>query len=205
MSCRSVPLAAACAILFLAAGCGGPGGNAAPAGGRAAAQFIPAKHPMPTIFHVAQGLAAQLQANMRAGSLRERSCVVATLVDIDDLKRSSRFGRLMAEALASELFRLGADIRDVKLSFSVTVAPHTGELALSRDIREVASRISADSVVAGTYAVGESTVAVTVKLMDAQTNRVLSVAMAEVARTSTIDALLRDGTGLVPTASDRLH
>ena len=201
----TLALATGAVILLLIAGCGGPQARQAarPAGGTVA-QVVPARHRLPTIFQLAQGLAAQLRSNMREGSLGERSCVVTTLVDIDDLHRSTRFGRLISEALAGELFRMGADVRDVKLSFTITVAPRTGELALSRDIREVASRVSADSVVAGTYAVGRSTVAVVVKLLDARDNRVLSVAEAEIARTPTIDALLDQQSRLAPTAMDRL-
>ena len=200
---RGAALAALMASALLM-GCGGPGNGGATVTAARRAAFIPAKHRLPTIFHVAQGLAQQLRANMRGGSIAERSCVIATLVDIDDLHRSTRFGRLLSEALAGELFRMGADVRDVKLSFSVTVAPGTGELALSRDIREVASRVSADSIVAGTYAVGESTVAIVIKWMDARTNRVLSMAEAEIARTPTIDALLDRQTRLAPTAMDRM-
>ncbi len=161
-------------------------------------------HPLPTIFHVAEGLAAQLKANLRDDDLGNYQCIVTTIVDIDDLTRSSRFGRLLAEALGSEIFRQGGNVVEIRSGRALMVAPKNGELTLTRDAKELSKDVHADSVVVGTYAVGESSVAVTIRLLDIPSNRLLSVAMTELARTPTIDQLLYSNYGPIPTANDHV-
>lgn len=158
----------------------------------------------PTIFHVAHGLALQLEQNMRDGSLAEYPCVVTTLADIDDLSRSSRFGRVMAEALGAEMFRQGAVVRDVRTADAIMLEPGEGEFTLSREAEETRNNVSAGAVVAGTYGIGRHSVTVTVRLVDMETRGILSVAMAEIARTSAVDSLLDAGMEPSPTVYDRL-
>ncbi len=158
----------------------------------------------PTIFNVAQGLALQLQQNMRDGSLAEYPCIVTTLADVDDLSRSSRFGRVMAEALGAEIFRIGGVVREAKMTGTVALSPGEGEFGLSRDAVETAKAVSASSIVAGTYGVGIDSVAITVKLIDITNGNVLSVAMTEVGRTEAVDSLLDASFEPIPTVYDRL-
>ena len=158
----------------------------------------------PAIFNIARGLAAQLGSNMRDGTLADHPCVITTFADIDNLAVSSRFGRLLAEAMGAELFRQGAVLKDVRSTGSVMLAPGQGEFGLSRDVAETLKEVNASALVAGTYGVGSSTVAVTVRMIDVKTGGVLSVAMTEMARTDAVDALLEPGASAGPTVYDRL-
>ncbi len=146
---------------------------------------------MPTIFQVAQGLALQIRQNLRDGDLHAWPCIVTSFSDIDNLDTSSRFGRLLAEAVSSELFRQGAVIRDIRSARAIFVQPRTGELILSRDAKSLARDMDARAVIAGTYGKGASSVAVNVRMIDLRTRAVVSVAMTELARTASIEALLR--------------
>ncbi len=158
----------------------------------------------PTIFNIARGLAVQLDGNMRDGALADHPCVITTFADIDNLAASSRFGRLLAEAVGAELFRQGAEVKDVRSTGAVMLAPGQGEFGLSRDAEEALKEVNASAVVAGTYGVGSGTVAVTVRIIDVKTGGVLSVAMTEMARTEAVDALLEPGASSGPTVYDRL-
>ena len=144
----------------------------------------------PTIFHVARGLAVQLRTNIREGSLSDHPCVVTTLADIDNLADSSRFGRVMAEALGAELFTQGGNVRDVRTSSGIMLQPRQGEFNLTRDAAQAAKTVDADSVVVGTYATGKHSVAVTIRMIDIGTMEVLSVAVTEMVRTEAVDSLL---------------
>ena len=150
----------------------------------------------PTIFHIAKGLAVQLRTNMRGGSLSEHPCVVTTFADIDNLSASSRFGRLMAEALGAELFTQGGNVMDVRTAGSIMLAPRQGEFNLTRDTAQAAETIDANSVVVGTYAAGRHSVAVTVRMIDITTRDVLSVAVTELTRTEAVDSLLEATTAV---------
>ncbi len=160
--------------------------------------------PFPTIFNVAQGLALQLQQNMRDGSLADYPCVVTTLAQIDRLDKSSRFGRVMAEAIGAEIFRQGGSVREVRTADSIMLEPNEGEFSLSREASEIGSSVDADAVVVGTYGVGRHSVAITLRMIDIQNHSVLSVAMTEIARTEAVDSLLQATNEPIPTVYNNL-
>jgi TolB-like protein len=164
-----------------------------------------AVHTHPTIFHIAEGLAAQLKVNLRDEDYDACDCVVATFVDIEDLTHSSSFGRLLAEAVGAEIFRQGGRVVDIRSGNAFMVQPGEGELILSRNSRDLDKQVGVAAVVAGTYSVGATTVAVTVRLIDLSSHRVLSVAMVEMGRTPGVDALLQQSSGPVPTAFDKAY
>ncbi|RUM89432.1 MAG: hypothetical protein DSZ23_03245 [Thermodesulfatator sp.] len=173
------------------------------------AAAMPSSNVLPSIFQVAQGLAFQLSRNLREGDMASWPCIVTTFADIDNLDSSSRFGRLLAEAVSSELFRQGAVIRDVRSAKALLVQPRKGELILSRNIKALPGDTGARAVIAGTYARGASSVAVNIRMIDLETRAVISVAMTELARTRAIEALLlepaqnRSLKNPVPTSYDR--
>ncbi len=144
----------------------------------------------PTIFSVAQDIAHQLKSNIKGGQISDWPCIVTTFVDLDNLEQSTRFGRVLAESVGSELFRLGADIKDVRPARALYFQPGTGELILSRKAKRLASSVRARAVLVGTYTTGASSVIVTVRLIDLYNGKLLSVAGEEIAKTDSIKALL---------------
>jgi len=78
--------------------------------------------------------------------------VVATVVDIDRLDRSSTLGRLISEHVASRLAQKGYTVTELKLREPVYMRTPEGELLLSREVREVSAKHGAQAVVVGTYA-----------------------------------------------------
>jgi hypothetical protein len=100
--------------------------------------------------------------------------VVATLVDIDDLERSSSFGRIVSEQIASRLAMLGYTPIELKLRGNVYVRAPQGELALSREVARVAREHRAPVVVVGTYAHAGHQIFVSLKAVAVDENRILS-------------------------------
>ena len=78
--------------------------------------------------------------------------VVATVVDIDQLDRSSTLGRLISEHVASRLAQKGYTVAEVKLREPVYTRRPDGELTLSREVRDASVKHGAQAVVVGTYA-----------------------------------------------------
>lgn len=96
----------------------------------------------------------------------QQRVLVASLVDVNQLTQTSLFGKMMAEQLASRLVQKGVTVVEVKLRTSLFMTEKSGEMLLSREIKEVGSTHSADAVLVGTYAdAGSSGVYVTVKLI----------------------------------------
>lgn len=100
--------------------------------------------------------------------------LVATVVDIDALAHSSRFGRLVGEQIATRLSREGHKVVEIRLRQNIGIREGVGEMMLSRDIRELSQKHDARLVIVGSYAVAATHVYLTLKAVNASDGRVVS-------------------------------
>jgi TolB-like protein len=106
---------------------------------------------------------------------KDKRVLVASWVDVNQVSRSSIFGKMMAEQLASRLVQQGIGVMEVKLRTNMFITEKGGEMLLSREIREISQLHNAEAVVVGTYAdAGSAGVYVTVKLVRAIDGLVIS-------------------------------
>jgi len=146
----------------------------------------------------AQAPAALLQANRQAADeLLERAglehgarLLVATLVDVDRLETSSRFGRMSSEQIAGRLVQRGVPVVEARLRDALALRPGEGELLLSRQLREVSQMHQASVVLVGTYAASPRQVYVSLKLVRPQGNVVVAAQDYAVPMTPEIRSLL---------------
>ena len=99
--------------------------------------------------------------------------LVATLVNIDSLNQSSRFGRLISEQVATRLTQLGFNVVEMKLRNNVYIREGAGELLLSRDVRDLSKSHNAQVVVVGNYAVASGYAYLTLKVVTVTDNQVV--------------------------------
>ena len=99
--------------------------------------------------------------------------LVASLADIDDLERSSAFGRMVGEQLGSRLSQLGYTVVETKLRSTMATNPN-GEFVLSRDARRISGTHAAQVVLAGTYTPGETEVYVNLRLVRLADSKVIA-------------------------------
>ncbi|TLD41870.1 MAG: hypothetical protein JETT_1887 [Candidatus Jettenia ecosi] len=86
---------------------------------------------------------------------QNEAILVASFVDINNLTKSSTFGRMLAEHVSSRLSQRGYKVIDIRLrTESVFMEEGKGEFLLSRDLQAVSKNHNASAVVVGTY--GES-------------------------------------------------
>ena len=104
---------------------------------------------------------------------KELPLLVAPLVNIDSLNQSSRLGRLVSEQIATRLTQRGYIVVEMKLRGNVYVREGTGELLLSRNVRELSKSYNGQVVVVGNYAVAAAYVYLTVKAVTVGDNRVI--------------------------------
>lgn len=116
--------------------------------------------------------------------------LVTTVVELNNLEKSSAFGRLLAEQMASRLAQIGISVSELKLRGNLFVSPGQGELILSREIREISSNQNADAVLVGTYTDAGDAVYVTVKLVRATDSTVSSAYNFLVVKSQTYATLL---------------
>lgn len=104
----------------------------------------------------------------------QQPVLVGTLVHIDRLQESSRFGRLVSEQIAARLAQRGLHVTELKLRSSALMRPEQGELLLSRELREVSQAQQAQAVVVGSYAPTAQQVFVDVKLVRPHDGQILA-------------------------------
>ncbi len=146
----------------------------------------------PDFFGLGEELSRQLVHNRKVELAGKKRLIMTTFVDIDDLGRTSRFGRLLAEALATRMFSSGFGVVELRRGRDLLMKKGTGELVLTRNGSLMAQQCEAEGVVVGTYGLAPTTVIINVRLLDAGSGEVLSVAGIELQRTAQVDGLLAD-------------
>jgi TolB-like protein len=122
---------------------------------------------------------------------------VTTLVNADDLHKSSTFGRLFSEQMMSELSMRGYDIVELRHADALHFLSNTGELGLSRDVASVRRERTLGAIVVGTYVVSPVRVYVNARLLDPTTSVVMSAGSVDLDYTPEIARLVKGG-GLAP-------
>lgn len=100
--------------------------------------------------------------------------VVCTFVDINNLQRTSSFGRYVAGQLMNELQRYAFEVIDMRKSLSVVVQEKRGEFGLSRNPDEIPSAHEARAMLTGTYLVGDKEIIVNASIVDNRGGELLS-------------------------------
>ena len=100
--------------------------------------------------------------------------IVATIVDIDNLKRSSRLGRLISEQVGGRLTQLGYRVIELKLRGDIFVKRNEGEMLLSSEVNEISRAHKAQAVVVGTYAEASEYVYINLKVIGTEGNVAIS-------------------------------
>lgn len=104
--------------------------------------------------------------------------VVATFVDLDDLRTTSQFGRMSSEMVGNRLSQMGYATVSVNLRRDLAIVQDRGEFLLSRDLSQIQTEHAADAVVVGTYVVSGSgndqRVIVSLRMIDVTDNSLLA-------------------------------
>lgn len=81
--------------------------------------------------------------------------IVTSLVDIDNMRKSSTLGRMSSEMIANRLAQHGYQVREVKMGDNIFVSDSQGEFILSRDLQQIGKKHEVQGFVVGTYAVSD--------------------------------------------------
>ncbi|MBW1711658.1 MAG: hypothetical protein JRJ59_00710 [Deltaproteobacteria bacterium] len=125
-------------------------------------------------------LADKISLTLNQGGHSERQIVLlpTTFVNLDDLYRTSTFGRLCAEQLAEEMKVRGSEVVELRRSKELFILPQTGELSLSREIEEIYTTYKANALLIGTYTITAQQIILNVRLVKAKENTLMAVGTA---------------------------
>lgn len=139
-------------------------------------------------------LAADRLANAllrRAFSL-DNPILAASFVSIDNLTKSSTFGRIISEQISSRLAQHGFRILEVKLrQESVFIKKGQGEFMLSRELKDLGDSREIRAVLVGTYAVSEYLVFVSARIVRTEDSSILTGYDYEVPNDATTKSMLK--------------
>ncbi|WP_141674205.1 FlgO family outer membrane protein [Dissulfuribacter thermophilus] len=149
-------------------------------------------------------LVRDLLKNNSYENLHERTLVVTTFSDINNLEHPTRFGRTLAETLLSTLTQNGIQVQEIRSATSINLAPQKGEFLLTRNPEEIKKSIKAETVLTGTFSETPTTVIVNARIIDFKTRTTISATSREIIKTPIVEQLLREEGGLEPSSLDRL-
>ncbi|MDD2966546.1 MAG: FlgO family outer membrane protein [Desulfovibrionaceae bacterium] len=131
------------------------------------------------IVAVSYQLADAIVNNMPATvDVHASKLIVVSFADINDLTKSSPFGRMLAEHVGSRLVQKGLKVADLRvMADTILIREQDGEFALSRNTKKLGVRVDTSLILAGTYArVSNTMVSVSVRLINGADNMVISTA-----------------------------
>ncbi len=111
-------------------------------------------------FNLSQGIDQQQRPLQM-----DKPLLVASFVELDNLEKTSTFGRLMAEQIASRLTQKGFSVIELKLREQLYIHATSGEFALSRELQNISREQNAQALLVGTYSVIQDHVYVTAKIV----------------------------------------
>ena len=135
-------------------------------------------------------LSSQLMRNISGEGDLQGPIAVTTFVDLNNLYRTSPFGRYLAEALIGELQRAGLTVTEIRKTESILIKERFGEYSLSRDIKEIAKHSPAKFLLVGTYVVRGDNIFVNARLITNTDNLVVSSGKGHLRRNPFLDRML---------------
>lgn len=96
--------------------------------------------------------------------------IVTSLVDIDDVRKSSTLGRMSSEIVANRLAQHGYKVHEIKMGQDIFVSDSDseGEFILSRELQQIGQRHNVQGFIVGTYAVGTYALGKRTRYLDTQ-------------------------------------
>ncbi len=120
----------------------------------------------------------------------EQIILVSCFVDVNNVERTSSFGRMLAEQMASRLAQNGYMVVEMKLRTSLYIKEREGEFLLSRRLKDIQKAHDAQAVVVGTYMVSPKDLYLSARIVRAQDAKIISSCDAKIPLTEDLKATL---------------
>ena len=106
-------------------------------------------------------------------AINDAPVLVGTVVNVNQLSRSTPLGRTLSELYASQLASHGFNVKELKLRGDIFVQEGTGELMLSREVRDIANSHQAALALVGTYSKAKLNTYISLKLVRMSDSRIV--------------------------------
>lgn len=116
---------------------------------------------------------AKLTTGFDLNALGGGPVLVATVVNVNDLRNSAPLGRTLSEQYGTQMAAAGFNVKEIKLRGEIFVREGAGELLLSREVKDVARSYNAALVLVGTYSPAANYTYVSLKLVRTEDSRIV--------------------------------
>lgn len=104
----------------------------------------------------------------------EMPILVTTFVSNSNLEKTSSFGRLIQEHIASRLVQLGYSVRELKVANDLYIEPQSGETVLTRDLSQLNPHLQAQAIAVGTFTRTNRILYLSTRLITPGNNNIIS-------------------------------
>lgn len=115
-----------------------------------------------------------LQCNLKRSIPKGSLIIVSTLLDVNDLKKTSSFGRIISDQIASAFHNADYRIIGMELPIDLFIMKEDGMLYLSDEAKKMISQYGAAAIVGGVYAPGKKSVYVSLRMIDTVSTNIIS-------------------------------
>ncbi len=100
---------------------------------------------------------------------------VTSFVDLNQLNKTTQFGRILGESMISELFKRGFNVSEFRGQGAISVNKH-GEFYITRELRKLSMEVPNTYILVGTYAQIEDKTLLNVRIIDNKTGKIIASA-----------------------------
>lgn len=104
----------------------------------------------------------------------EDAILVATFVDLSEMKKTSQMGRLLQSHIGAKLVQNGYTVKEINLRNTAEITPGEGETILSRELSQINPDLSVQAILTGTYSMSNRTLYITAKLINPVNRNIIS-------------------------------
>ncbi len=144
-----------------------------------------------SIDSLALDLARQLNEHLALNQGPPPKTLVVSLVDMNQLHCTSKFGQAIPERLRVFLQHMGWKIIEARRGLTVKLQKDVGQFNLSDEVTDLASRVRCNAILAGTYLFHMGKILVNVRLISLPDNEIISSAAASVPADPKLSTLLK--------------
>ena len=121
--------------------------------------------------------------------------LVATAVDVNDVRSTSMFGRVITECIQARLTQRDHDVIHATVREDHLLVREEGQFLLSRDVANLAADYNARTALVATYAVLENSVILSLKLVSTVESSTLAAQDVVLRRTPSVSEMLEKHNG----------
>ena len=126
------------------------------------------------LIPLSQEAVKNLLSNSTKTPPKNSMIVISSFVNVDKLKDTSSFGRIVSSQIASAFFNSGYRIKAMELPTELFVQSNNGFLQLSPEAKSALKSQGASALVVGVFAPGRRTAYVTIRMLDLDSQEVIS-------------------------------